>query len=89
MEKIIYLNEKRTDRFGEKWTRDIGYDGVTYQCSVRRGKRVRIPYKPRGQNIGYHWFGTVYADGRKIFTGRVVKSLGCRGLLKAAGVVSA
>lgn len=63
-------------------------NGVRYFTGVERGKRVRIAYKPRGENIGYHWRGFVNdKDGRCVWSGRVDKSCGVRTLLRFAGVV--
>jgi hypothetical protein len=62
---------------------------VAYIVGVERGKRVRIAFKPRGANHGFHWWGFVRcpADGKRVWEGRVGKSIGARGLLKAAGVI--
>jgi hypothetical protein len=68
------------------WARTATIDGVAYRVSVARGKPVRIPYKPRGQNRGFKWNGTVYANGKCLFYGDVPGSIGARGLLARAGV---
>lgn len=68
------------------WSRNCRVNGVNYQVSVTRGKSVRIPYKPRGQNRGWRWHGTVYANGRHLWSDRVPGSIGVRGLLLDAGV---
>lgn len=61
--------------------------GARYFTGVERGKRVRIAFKPRGENIGYHWHGFVNdGDGRCLWSGRVDKSCGVRKLLRLAGV---
>jgi hypothetical protein len=69
------------------WSRKCRVAGVEYYVSVRRGKSVRIPYKPRGQNRGWHWHGSVYSNGRCLWSDRVPGSIGVRGLLIDAGVV--
>lgn len=49
---------------------------------------VRIPYKPRGQNRGWTWYGWVGdAAGKRIAGDKVAGSLGVRGLLKMAGLI--
>jgi hypothetical protein len=64
-------------------------DGVRYFTGVERGKRARIAYKPRGENVGYHWRGFVNDNqGRCVWSGRVDKSCGVRRLLRFAGVVA-
>jgi hypothetical protein len=69
------------------WSRTCRVNGVDYHVSVTRGKSVRIAYKPRGQNRGWHWHGCVYSNGRCLFAGRVTKSIGVRGLLIEAGAL--
>ena len=83
--KIKFLEPKRDSLRG--WSRRAEHDGKEFHCSVMRGKRVRIAYKPRGPGaFGFWWFGSVRVDGKLIFNGQVAKSIGCRGLLKMAGV---
>lgn len=81
--------------YGPKVTADDGWSrkcwvagGAEYYVSVRRGKAVRIPYKPRGQNRGWHWHGSVFCAGRRVWSDRVPGSIGVRGLLKEAGVIT-
>lgn len=72
------------------WARTVRVGDQEYGCSVRRGKSVRIMYKPRGQNRGWHWHGSVYrigANAGHVWTGRVPGSIGCRGLLHEAGII--
>jgi hypothetical protein len=84
--KIEFTSPKRDSFLGD-WSRDCRVAGVDYQVAVRRGSRVRIPYKPVGQNIGFKYNGTVYSGGRCLWSGRVIGSLGVRGLLLKAGVI--
>ena len=79
----------RRDTFGG-WSRTVLVGEVEYSCSVRRGKSVRTPYKPRGQNRGWHWHGAVYrlGGGGRVWEGRVPGSIGCRGLLAEAGLIT-
>lgn len=69
------------------WSRKCRVNGQDFHVAVTRGKSVRIAFKPRGQNRGWHWHGTVYADGKCIWSGRVEKSIGVRGLLRSADVI--
>jgi hypothetical protein len=69
------------------WSRRCRVNGVEYHVSVQRGRSVRIAYKPRGQNRGWHWHGSVYSDGKCLWSDRVPKSIGVRGLLLDAGVI--
>lgn len=72
------------------WSRQVKVGDQEYSCSVRRGKSVRIPYKPRGQNKGWHWYGSVYrigANAGRVWEDRVPGSIGCRGLLIEAGII--
>ena len=89
-QKITFLGPKREGRLGG-WDRQVEVNGVQYTCAVRRGKRVRIPYKPRGPGAyGYWWHGSVYRlgeNGGPILQARTIKSIGCKGLLIDAGVI--
>lgn len=66
----------------------VTVDGVPYFVGRERGKRVRIPYQPRGHNTGYQWHGVVRdANARTIHYGRVGKSTGYLGILHDAGLI--
>lgn len=84
----ITLGEKRDNGRGA-WYREATVGGIMYRVSMSHGKRVRIPYKPRGPGAyGFHWYGLVRdADGHRIWSGRAPKSLGVRGMLIVAGVI--
>ena len=71
------------------WSRDVEIGGRRYTCSVTRGQRVVIPYKRRGENIGFHWNGRIYdrERGVEVWHGRVFKSDGCLFMLRCAGLV--
>lgn len=84
MSTIEFTSERREDMRG--WSRNCRVAGADYCCSVKRGKSVRIAFKPRGQNRGWHWHGAVYQNGRCLWSGRVPGSIGVRGLLLEAGV---
>ena len=67
------------------WSRKVEYQGAVYYCSVYAGMRVRIPYKPRGQNIGYRWYCNVVRENeRSLYNGPCNKSTGCRGMIEYA-----
>ena len=88
MAAFIFTSEKRETVSG--WSRTVKVGDQEYSVSVRRGKSVRIPYKPRGKNRGWHWYGAVYrigANGGRVWDDRVPGSIGCRGLLIEAGVI--
>jgi hypothetical protein len=88
MATFTFTSEKR-ETFGG-WSRNVRVGDQEYSCSIRRGKAVRIRYKPRGQNIGFHWYGAVYkvgGNGGRVWEDRVPGSLGCRGLLIEAGIL--
>ena len=85
MKLIEFLTGKLEDGWGG-WSRKCRVNGTEYVTSVKRGKSVRIPYKPRGKNRGYEWIGTVYSNCKCIWTDKVPGSIGVRGLLIEAGV---
>lgn len=77
-----------------EWSREVEIGDRRYRVTMRRGQRVRIAYKPAGQNWGYRWVADVWrADARageksNVWSGEVGKSAGVRGILLAAGVVT-
>lgn len=88
MSAFTFTTSKATDFSG--WSRRVRIGEKEYSCSVRRGKAVRIPYKPRGQNRGWKWVGSVYRlgdGGGWVWTDDVPGSIGCRGMLIAAGLI--
>lgn len=88
MIKFTFTSDKNESRFGMSWSRSVEIEGVIYRCFVKRGKRVRIPFKPRGENIGFKWYGCVYdINNKRVWSGNVPKSQGCRGLLLKAGLL--
>jgi hypothetical protein len=84
--KIQFVTDKRETMRG--WSRVARVGDQDYQVSVSRGKAVRIAYKPRGKNRGWQWQGAVYANGHCLWADRVAGSIGVRGLLMNAGVVT-
>lgn len=92
----IRLGERKiaTGLFTEgDWTQEAEVDGKRYQVAIRRGQRVRIAFKPRGQNWGYRWAGSVWrvdpksGEKARVWDGEVAKSTGVRGILLTAGIV--
>jgi len=87
---MTFTGPRRDNGFG--WSRTVKVGEQEYAVSIKRGKSVRIPYKPRGKNKGWWWYGSVYRIGTNhghVWTDRVPGSLGCRGLLIEAGVLAA
>jgi hypothetical protein len=87
--KEFAFTSERRDTVGG-WSRCVRVGEQEYAVSVKRGKSVRIPYKPRGKNRGWHWHGAVYRIGANagfVWQDRVPGSIGCRGLLIEAGVI--
>lgn len=69
------------------WSRKVTVDGVSYVVGIERGKRVQIPFKPRG-TYGYKYFGFVRnAAGKEVWSAAVGGSLGAKGLLMRASIV--
>lgn len=90
MSDMIFTSEKR-ENFGGGWYRTVKVGEQEYSVAVKRGKMVRIPYKPRGQNHGYHWYGSVYkisTNSGRVWEDRVPKSIGVRGMMIAAGIIN-
>ena len=56
----MIMTKPRRGFFSAEWTRTVQLsDGRVFYVSLTRGKRVRIPFKKRGQNVGYQWIGSV------------------------------
>lgn len=90
MSAIIFTSDRREALFGG-WSRTLKVGDQEYCVCVTRGRSVRIPYKPRGQNRGWKWNASVYRIGTnhgRVWSGSVEKSLGCRGILLEAGVLT-
>lgn len=86
-DQLTKIVERRVGKFGGAYWK-VYVNGVLYQVARERGSRpIRIMYKPRGENIGYHWFGAVRDNrGRDLWTGRVLKSTGPLTMLHDAGL---
>ena len=91
MSPYILIGKRRPMDFGG-WSQLVCFVDRLYVVGVEPGKRVRIPFKPRGQGAyGYKWNGFVRSldDGRRVYwNGEVPGSLGVRGLLIDSGVMS-
>lgn len=85
------VGDRRTNDWGA-WFQTVRVAGREYIVSVARDKRVRIPFKPRGANMGWTYRGTVRttdgADPRVDYSATVGGSIGVRGLLTYAGVIT-
>ena len=78
----------RVTPFGDRYATARLDDGRVFHVCVQRDKLVRIPYKPRGQNRGWTYCGTVRdAAGKVLVADRVAGSIGVRGLLRLAGLL--
>lgn len=91
---LRFLSPRHDYDGGRGWSRRVAVGGDEYVVGVEAGKRVRIPFKPRGvhgvKSHGYQWHGFVRTTaGETLWDGRVNGSLGCRGLLDAAGLLGA
>lgn len=89
-DKTLRFTSNRRDLPMVGWVRSVMVAGQEYSVSIKRDKRVRIAFKPRGENWGWTYHGTVYRIGQnsgRVWEGRVPGSLGVRGLLKRAGVL--
>lgn len=87
--KITFTGQRFNKMFGG-WTRTCKVGEQEFYCSVTKGKSVRIPFKPRGQNRGWQWHGEVCritSNHGRVWSGRVPGSIGVRGLLIEAGVI--
>lgn len=77
-----------------EWRQDVEVGGRAYRVAMRRGERVRIAFKPAGQNWGHRWVASVWrTDPREgerahVWDGEVAGSLGVRGILLEARVVT-
>lgn len=78
----------REDAFGNRYASATLADGRQFYVGVEKDKPVRIPYKPRGQNRGWTYFGFVNdATGKRLMGATVSGSIGVKGLLKLAGLL--
>ncbi len=76
------------DQGDGSWHRNVIVNGWRYTCGVEKGKRVRIRFKPQGQNVGNEWWGIVRDQAcRVVWSGKVGRTLGVRGLLIRAGLL--
>ena len=91
--KLGLLRESKGPFSSGEWSREVEAGGRLYRVTMRRGQRVRIAFKPAGQNWGHRWVADVWrADARQgeqahLWSGEVGKSAGVRGILIDAHVV--
>ena len=98
--KITYGEKRESgDLISGAWQRYVTLeDGRIFNVAIQRGKGVRIPYKPRGQNRGFEWWAYCseckQAEGDRYPTGfnryeviQVTKSTGVKAILKWHGIL--
>lgn len=75
--------------FEGRWNKvRIRATGEVFHVGVLRGRPVRIPYKPRGHNIGFKWHCRINDErGREIASFECDKSLGPESALRWAGLL--
>jgi hypothetical protein len=81
----------RTERSDGGWQQTVVAGDRQYLVGVHPYKRVRIPYKPRGHNMGWQHLGFVRStdEGARFdWSEKVPGSLGVQGLLTDAGVIT-
>lgn len=85
-DRPVRIEVHRETPAGDYWT--VQVEGVRFYIARDRGRRIRIPYKPRGQNIGWQWWGTIRDEHAKDVWGcRVRKSTGPLAMLHDAGLI--
>lgn len=79
----------RVTTMGNKYASVTMRDGRKFNVGVEKDKMVRIPYKPRGQNRGWTYYGWVRdaVTAKVVADDKVGGSIGVRGLLKMAGLL--
>lgn len=86
----LKIGPKTPGRFGLGWSAIATTEaGEEYRVLMSPGRRIRIPYKPRGEGShGYEWWGTVsHPKNGIVWHGRVNGSTGVRWMMEAAGLV--
>jgi len=85
------IGQRRPSTWGG-WSQMVCVGDRLYMVSMRTGKRIRIPYKPRGPGAyGHQWIGRVHSidDGKRIEWEDIVGgSIGVRGLLRYADILT-
>ena len=85
--ETVSILERREGTFGNRYWK-VMVNGVVYFMSRDKGKAVRIAFKPRGSNRGYHWYASVRDEtGKTLWGGRVSKSTGPLAILHEAGLI--
>jgi hypothetical protein len=80
----ILIGRRRVGQWGG-WRQEVVVGDRRYMCVVEMGRRVRIPYKPIGKNIGHKWIGRVYNtdDGARFTWSELIPgTLGVHGLIE-------
>lgn len=85
---FVFVNERHDYAHNAGWSRRVRVGETEYVVGVERGRKVRIAFKPCGQNVGWRYVGFVRdARGREVWADRVCGTLGARGLLRRAGLL--
>ena len=88
----LVLGPKKTEFFDTQWWRNVWVGTQQYRVGVSRGDPHRRMYAKAGSPPGFWWNGWVAkldeSDRlQNIWSGKVGKTLGARGLLENAGVL--
>lgn len=88
MTTMTFVSDRHDYAHGAGWSRRVLVGDVEYVVGVERGRKVRIAFKPSGQNVGWRYHGFVRdVRGREVWSERVGGTLGARGLLRRAGLL--
>ena len=80
----VALGERRHSALFAAWSRQVQVDGLPLWVGIAAGKSGRIAYQ--GAKRGHHWHGYVRdMHGHELWSGRVAKSTGAKGILRYAG----
>lgn len=80
---------ERNEAMGGRRSWKVRLAGIVYWVALERGSTPkRIMFKPRGQNIGYWWYGVVRDEkGRELHRFNVNKSAGYLSILRGADLI--
>lgn len=88
MTTMTFVSDRHNYAHGAGWSRRVLVGDVEYVVGVERGRKVRIAFKPSGQNVGWRYHGFVRdARGHEVWSDNVCGTLGARGLLRRAGLL--
>ena len=88
MTDFAFVDARHNYAHNAGWSRRVRVGETEYVAGVERGRKVRIAFKPSGQNVGWRYHGFVRdARGREVWSDNVCGTLGARGLLRRAGLL--